>query len=146
MARSGIKIELSGFEEILRKIDKAGGDSKKAVGTAINRSITVYHESLKKHLRAATKNYKNLEADIKVSNVTWSGDECSAEVGWQLGDYDPKNLSEGYKAVFLNYGTPRRQPTQIKGRKFIASAKKSVKKEVKTLYEKTFDEILRGLK
>ena len=73
------------------------------------------------------------------------GDVYTAKVGWEIGTYDPTNLSQGYKALFLNYGTPKRKRSQIKARYFIATAKKKAKNPIKDIQNQVLDDILKEL-
>ena len=71
----------------------------------------------------------------------------TARVGYKKGLYDPHNLSDGYKVVFLNYGTPRRtRHGKVKARGFISKAKSRAKPKMRKEQEKTLNDILRGLK
>ena len=68
------------------------------------------------------------------------------QVGWEMGEYNPQNLSEGFKALFLNFGTPHRSKHgKVKARGFITRAKKKSKKNIKAAQENALNEILRGL-
>ena len=70
-----------------------------------------------------------------------------ARVGYEKGSYDPKNLSDGFKIIFLNYGTPKRtKHGKITARGFIARAKKKAATKIKKQQEDTLNDILGGLK
>ena len=59
----------------------------------------------------------------------------------KMGDYNPKELSDGYKVAFLNYGTPRISP-----REFISAAKKKAKPQIKKAQEEVLNKVLARLK
>lgn len=83
-----------------------------------------------------------------------------------MGNYDPKNPSAGYKAVFRNYGTVRRTVKDtgehatvggnwktlgtdrgaVTGTGFIATAKDASRPKVKKIQRQKLDDILKGLK
>ena len=106
MAR--LKIKLDGFEgDMLRDIQKAGKDVDKAAKDTIKQSAKIYEQELNQRQKAQgvpDHIVNEVKAETKVEN-----DRYSAKVGWSLGTYDPTNLSAGYKAMFINYGTVRRQ-------------------------------------
>lgn len=135
-----IKLNLEGFDELIKKIEEAGGTIKGAVDTCMDRSATVQQNELK----AAMQRKKVSSALIDrmpQPEIEWNGNACTARVGYHKGAYDPKDLSDGYEAVFINYGTPR-----IKPRNFIKAAKNKARPQIKKLQEQTLNEILEGLK
>jgi hypothetical protein len=71
------------------------------------------------------------------------GNTYRAEVGYKKGSYDPSNPSDGYKVVFLNYGTPRRtMHGKVKARGFILNAKKKASPQIKKAQKATLEKIL----
>lgn len=161
---AGIKLNLKGFEKLLDEIQEAGGNLVKATEEAVTASAEV----VESELRSACNNAgvpASITSEIHTT-VEWNGNRCSAKVGWDMGSYDPKNPSAGYKAVFLNYGTPKRFVSKdklhvnIRGRwvteskdrgaiapkHFISSAKDAATPKVKKIQKKTLNEILKGLK
>lgn len=145
MASSGIKIRLSGFEEVLKNIEKAGGDINKAVNIAVKKSADVVQSELKNQmLQAGVSNH--LVNAMPPPSIEKEGNRFTAEVGYKKGTYDEKNPSDGYKVVFLNYGTPnRKKHGKIVGRGFIQKAKKKATPLVKKIQTEAFNEILQGL-
>lgn len=145
MAKRNIALKLNGFDELLKDIEKAGGSINDSVDKCMKQSANIMNDELKS---AMTK--KKIEGDLinrmPSPKVEWKGNSCVAEVGYEKGKYDPKNISDGYKVVFLNYGTPRRKPSQIKGRGFIKVAKRKANPLIKKQQEETLKEILGGLK
>ena len=87
-----------------------------------------------------------IKAEVKGKDGVYS-----AKVGWDLGGYDPKNLSSGYKAIFNNYGTVRRQTRngqdrgQIEGKQFIAKSKKQAKNRIKKSQEEIIKKVMEDL-
>ena len=80
--------------------------------------------------------------------VEWNGNVCTARVGYKKGNYDANTPSDGYKVVFLNYGTPHRPERygRVAKRGFIERAKKKAKPQIKRQQEQTLNDVLKGLK
>ncbi len=142
MAKSGISLKLDGFEEMLKDIEAAGGTINKAVDSTMKQSAQIVQSELKKQMQGASP--KAVDSGLinrMSSSVKWEGNVCTAEEGYKKGSYNPKKLDDGYKAVFINYGTPRiAQP-----RGLIGKEKKKEKQPVKKAQEQTFKKILERL-
>lgn len=142
---SGIKLDIKGFNKLLEEIQRAGGDINKATEKAMNKSVDVVSQELKNACNKAGVP-SSISSEIKSQPAEWDGNRCSAAVGWKLGAYNPDNPSQGYKAIFLNYGTPhRKKHGKITARNFIGAAKKSSTPKLRKIQKETFDEILKGL-
>lgn len=141
--KSYIQLNIEGFDELLKKIEDAGGNINSAVNYCMEKSAKIQHEELQTQMRKASP--KPVDAGLisrmPPPEITWSGNACTARVGYHKGAYDPHNLSDGYKAVFINYGTPRIEP-----RNFIDKAKKKAKSKIKKAQQEAFNEILEDLK
>jgi hypothetical protein len=75
--------------------------------------------------------------------ITVKDNNYRAEVGYKKGNYDPNDPSDGYKVVFLNYGTPRRtMHGKVKARGFIQKAKKKARPQIKRAQQATLEKIL----
>ena len=141
MAKSGITLKLDGFEEMLKDIEAAGGTINKAVDSTMKQSAQIVQAELKKQMQGASP--KAVDSGLinrMSSSVKWEGNVCTAEVGYKKGSYNPKKLDDGYKAVFINYGTPRIAPSG-----FIGKAKEKAKQPVKKAQEQAFKKILERL-
>lgn len=147
-----IKLKLDGFEELLRAIEKANGSAEQAATRAMEKSAEIMQSELKAQMQAADK--KNTMSrlisrmpDYEVQN---EHGVITARVGYIKGEYNPKNLSDAYKVIILNYGTPRKKKKNgslwIEPRGFINEAKKKGKPKIQQVQKSTLDEILRGLK
>lgn len=145
MAKSYITINLEGFDELLKEIEKAGGSINSSIDSCMKKSADIAQDELKNQM-SKKKIDQDLINAMPKPEIVWEGNSCTAKVGYKKGKYDPKNLSDGYKAVFLNYGTPRRKPTQERARGFIKAAKKKARPLIKKQQEDTLNEILEGLK
>lgn len=139
MAKKGI-ISFYGFDELLNNIEKAGGTIDGAVNSCMKESSQIMQDELKAQMRKK-KVSSNLINRMPQPTIEKDGNRITARVGYKKGKYDPKNPSDGYKAVFINYGTPR-----INKREFIKAAKNKARPQIKKQQEATLNEILKGLK
>lgn len=140
-----IKLKIEGFEKLLKDIEAAGGTINKACDSALKQSAQIMHEELKTQMQAAGAD-AGLIAEMSPPKVENEGNEFWARVGYKKGSYDPKNPSAGYKAVFLNYGTPRRSKHGIESpRDFITSAKKKAMPKIKKAQKAALEKILSRL-
>lgn len=137
--KSGI-LDLSGFDTILKKIEDAGGSIDKSVDACMTKAGDILFDEQKSAMQKK-KVAKDLITRMEKPSFSKNFNYSKVVVGYEKGLYDPKNLSDGYKAVFINYGTPRISP-----RKFIELAKKKAKPQVNKAAQETFNEILKGLK
>lgn len=142
-----ITLKLTGFEEMLTAIEKAGGSIDRAANQCMQKSAKLMDEELKAQMRSA-----NVKSDLinrmPSPEVEKDGNRYTARVGFVKGEYNPKKPSDAYKAIFLNYGTPRRtKHGKVKARHFIEKAKdEKAKSKIKNLQQQTLEEILGGLK
>ena len=140
-----IKLNLNGFDELLSKIEKAGGSIDSAVTTCLKNSASIMEAELKAQMSNAGVD-GGLINSMPAPQIEQEGNKITARVGYKKGAYNPRDPSDGYKVVFLNFGTPHRSKHgKVKARGFIAKAKKNAKKQIKKQQEQTLNEILRGL-
>lgn len=140
----GISVSLDGFEELLRQIEKAEGSIDRAARKAVNAGADAAEQELRAEA-AASGVPASVTRDI-TKRVEQTGNSYNVKVGWELGQYNPSNLSQGYKALFLNYGTPHRtKHGKIKAKGFIKRAKNKSRKKVKAAQQAALEEILGGL-
>lgn len=111
MARNTLKLQLSGFEELLTKLDKLGGDLKKVTTNALEQAGETIEwdtkEAVQKPNLPAKGKYSSKRKDTEKSivenpKVVWSGTQAEINVGFDYG----KPGAGG----FLITGTPRMKP------------------------------------
>ena len=118
MARNTMSLDLKGFNELLTKLDGAGGDLKKVVTEALTEAGQKIGEDTtsavqRSNLPARGKYSQGDTAKTVVENpqVEWSGDTASIGVGF---DFSKKGaggfLIKGYYQNF--HGTPRHMSPQ----------------------------------
>lgn len=139
--RSYIQLSLEGFDELLEQIEQAGGNMQAAVDTCMQQSAQIQQKELKAQMQKS-KVDDALINRMPPPEIKWEGNACIARVGYRKGTYDPKNLSDGYKVVFLNYGTPRREPSKMRPLGFIRRAQNKAKPQIKKQQEETLNEIV----
>lgn len=139
MAGKGGAMSLNGFDELISRIQKAGGTIDQAADACARKAAEIQQGHLKAQMQRV-KADSGLVASMPEPTIERDGNVWRVRVGYQKGEYDPKDLTEGYKAVFLNYGTPR-----VKPRKFVAAAKKKARPAIKKAEQETLETILRGL-
>lgn len=148
-SKTGVAITVN-FDSLLNKIKKAGGDIEKATWDAARKGGRVYYQTLVEECR------KSGVPDHLIDKIRFnclrdsSGARFAVVVGWYMDKYDPTDPSDGYKVVFLNYGTPRRESSRgnrgyIDGRGFIGRAKKKSRKPIKQAQEEFLKSVLGDL-
>lgn len=137
--KSYISVQMYGFDELLKDIEAAGGSINGAVDSCMKQSAQIQQKELKAQMRKANPKpvSDKLVNRMPQPEIKWEGNVCVARVGYKKGKYDPNNLSDGYKAVFINYGTPRISP-----REFIKKAQNQAKRQIKQSQEETLQKIL----
>lgn len=148
MAKSGIK--LTGVQELIASLEKIEGDLDKSAEKVVDRAGDILREELVSAMKNADKTggMKGLISRMPPNQKTGSGNRYTVRVGYIPTEYDPKNLSDYFKAMFLNFGTPHRDDKygQVKEREFVKKAKKAAKKRLDTLSEKYLAEQTKEIK
>lgn len=135
-------LQLKGFDDLLEKIQKAGGSVDAAADSCTRQSAQIMQAELKAQMQAAGVD-GDLVGSMPPPQITVDGNRYSAAVGYKKGNYDPSDLSDGYKVVFLNYGTPRRtMHGKVKARGFIEKAKNKARPRIKAAQQETLEKIL----
>jgi HK97 gp10 family phage protein len=140
-----IKLKLTGFDELLKDIEAAGGSVDRATESAMKQSAQIMRTELKSQMEKSDVP-KDLIDKMPPFSVENDHGKITARVGYEKGAYDPKNPSAGYEVVFLNYGTPhRRKHGKVIARGFIQRAKKRANPKIKKAQQEALDKILSRL-
>lgn len=164
MAGAKIRLKID-FDGMLEAIRDAGGDMNKAALQAAEECAKAAHDELVAECNASGIP-ESVSGEIEHSViVTSGGNRYEVEAGWKKGEYDPANPSAAYKAIFLNYGTPK-GPRQVKkklhvlykgswvttanrgqivGRGFIDRAQNGAKKKIKKVQNEALKKMLKEL-
>lgn len=141
-----IKLKLDGFDKLMKEIEKASGNVDSATKKCMQKGAEILQDEMKSKMQNAGVD-SGLISRMPSAEVESDFGRFTARVGYKKGAYNPKNPSDGYKAVFLNYGTPnRKKHGKVKARGFIGKAKSAARRKIQKEMENTRDEILRGLK
>lgn len=135
-------LQLKGFDSLLEQIQKAGGSVDRAADSCLRQSAQIMQAEMKTQMQAAGVD-GDLINSMPPPQITVEGNRYEAAVGYKKGSYDPRNPSDGYKVVFLNYGTPRRtKHGKVAARGFIHAAKKNASPRIKKAQRETLQKIL----
>lgn len=141
-----IKLKLDGFDDLLREIQKAGGDVDSVMKECLSESAAIMQTELKTQMREANVPNHMIE-EMPEPDLEGDYGVLTARIGYRKGTYDPRNPSIGYKVVFLNYGTPERtKHGKVIGRGFIQKAKKKALPKIRKQQEQALKDALKGLK
>lgn len=113
MAGSSV-LEISGFDDLIQKINNANINSIQAAQQAAKAGANVVKNQLISECKTSGVPNK-LISSIRIKEKT-SGSSVSEQVGWDVPGYNPRNIADAYKVIFLNYGTPRRTTRKSKQR------------------------------
>lgn len=162
-------LSFEGFDELIDRIKKANGDAPKAAMQAVKEGAATYRGILYDKCKAAGVPDDLLNGIETKIDPDASGERIAATVGWQLPQYDPTNPADGYKVIFMNYGTARREvltnkPLRVRingqwktlnknhknrgaeiKRGFIGAAKKSAKKKIRQAEENALNRIIKDI-
>jgi HK97 gp10 family phage protein len=139
-----IKIKLEGFDEMLKRIEEAGGTADRAANSALSAAAKIMDDELRAQLNAATES--DLAQRMPHFKINKEGGNYRAEVGFQSTPYSPRNPSDYHKAVFLNYGTPdRKKHGKEAARGFITRAKRRARPKIKRAQKEALEKIIQRL-
>ena len=135
-------LQLKGFDDLLEQIQKAGGSIDAAADSCLRQSAQIMQSELKAQMQAAGVDSGLINA-MPPPQIEVKDNRYSAAVGYKKGIFDPNNPSDGYKVVFLNYGTPRRTMRgKVAARGFIKKAKDKARPQIKRQQQATLEKIL----
>lgn len=118
----------SGFEEMIKKIEKAGGTAEKAVKVAVEKDAEWTRQQLLDFIKKHKETGATEASLIPVEVESYRG-KISCKVGFSI-------TNGGLAAIFLNYGTPKIAPTLFIDKAF------NNKKKHQTIQEEAMHKIL----
>ena len=141
-----IKLQLDGFDDLFEQIKTAGGTVEQAADSCLRESAQIMQNELKSQMQKSGVD-SGLISRMPSPEIEISGNRFTARVGYKKGAYNPDNLSDGYKVVFINYGTPKRtKHGKIAEKGFIQRAKGKARPQIKRAQKTTLEKILGRLK
>lgn len=138
MAKNRIGLQFSGFEEVIVRYEKLGGNVKKVAEDALVESQKIISE--KSRIAIEPHSYtgdteKSLTCD---GMVTWVGLTAEIGVGFRI-------RNGGLPSVFLMYGTPRMaKDSKVYNAVYGTSTKKEVGVAQEKIFFEAIDKIMGG--
>ena len=103
MPTNKMSMETKGLDELLARIDGAGGNMKEAVTKALVEAKEAVTPEIESAIRAHRRT-GNTEASLDTDmTVDWAGPYGSIDIGFHI-------RQGGLPSIFLMYGTPRMAP------------------------------------
>ena len=117
-----VAVEFAGFDAVLKKLIKLEADTKKITEEALQKSFDIVTQKAedaiaRPNLPAGGKysTGRTAESLVRTLEVTWTGTEASAPVGFNI-------KKGGLPSIFMMYGTPRYMKVQAVYDAFYGSA------------------------
>lgn len=137
-----IKLRLEGFDELLKQIEEAGGTIDRAAESCLKQSAHIMQSELKSEMKKSGVDGDLIDR-MPTPELQKDGNTMIARVGYKKGTYNPNDISDGYKVVFMNYGTPKRtKHGKVEARGFIDRAQKNARKRIKKAQKEALEKIL----
>ena len=150
-----MRLKIGGFDKMLERVQKAGGNVDAVARECMEQSLQVLERNLKKEAEAS-----GAQTSTVTHTVTANGNRISGETGWKLGAYDSSNPSEGYDAMFREFGTGKHSKRgkgkdretaagynrgSTEPRPFMEKARAESVKPVRAIQRKTLQKIVKEL-
>lgn len=148
-------MQVKGFEDMLEAVQKAGGNVDAAARRCMEKSVDVLESNLIREAQAS-----GADTSEVYKGLIFEGNRISAETGWELGSYDSGNPSEGYRAMFIEFGAGK-SSARGKGRDretaagynrgsteprpFMEKARKKSVKPIKAIQQETLQDMVKEL-
>jgi HK97 gp10 family phage protein len=114
----GATVEISGYEEILRRAKELGFKALQAEKRAVKRGGEIVADTMRKEVPVSDIDHLHIRDDIKISGVKMKGGTPSVEVG--------PGKETAWRAKFLEFGTIKMSPNP-----FISRSAKLSREQVK---------------
>lgn len=134
MSKNSLTLSLNGVDELLKDIEKMGGNVNEAAEKAIMASAQPFTQDLKLAIAKHRRSGLTESALRSPQQVKWEGNRCSLHVGFDMA-------VGGLPAIFLEYGTSR-----MSARPFIRPAISRAKRNMVQLQSQALHAIMKDLK
>ncbi len=137
-----------GFQKMIQDLELSQKDTERVASSCIKASANVMQQELKSAIRGASPSLDgSLAGRLPPPEIEAGGGVYKAKIGYKETAYNPRNLSDYFKALFANYGTPyRKRHGQERPRGFVAKAKKAARPKIKNQQKQALSKILERLK
>lgn len=131
--KNKVTLNFKGFEEYAERLDKLGGDLRKATEKALQETHAYITPNLERDIKPHRKTGATERSLNRNARVKWVGSTAEIEVGFKLDE-------GGLPSIFLMYGTPRMHKDQLLFNDIYGS---KTKKEVARLQQEVFAEAIK---
>lgn len=100
MGKNSMKLDLSGFNDMLERIQKAGGSIEKAAEKALSESAKPFYQDLKAGIEKHQRSGLTEKSLLDPNNIKWDGNRVTLKVGFDMS-------KGGLAALFIEYGVNR---------------------------------------
>lgn len=133
MGKTSMTLSTKGFEALLERIQKAGGDINSAAERALTESAEPFYADLKAGIKKHHQTGLTEKSLYDPTKPVWFGDKVMLKVGFDLSH-------GGLPALFIEYGTPKQKPDP-----FIKLAIERNQRLSKKIQKKILTEVLEDL-
>lgn len=100
MSKNKLTIDFKGYKSYYEKLDRLGGDIKKATEEALEKSFHIATPGIEAAIKPHKRSGRTEDSLVKEPNIKWEGNVGSVDIGFSI-------RNGGLASVFLMYGTPR---------------------------------------
>ena len=129
------KIEFDGFEEVIARLNKLGGNIRGTTEKALKETHSLITKQAKDAIIPHRLTGETEKSLVLNPQVVWEGTIASVQTGFDISN-------GGLPSIFLMYGTPRMSKDQKLYNAFFGA---KTKKDVKKIQEDIFYEEIRRL-
>lgn len=134
MARKHWGIQFEGFNELMEKYDKLGGDLKKIATECLEVAPQEINPRLHKAMQKHHRTGNTEESIVEHPKVEWSGSVGKIPVGFSF-------YAGGMPSIFLMYGTPRvKKDTTLYNAIYGSAIKKKISAKQEEILMKAIEE------
>jgi hypothetical protein len=127
-----MQLQLKGFDELMSRLDAAGGDMKRATEAALKSSKQAITPEIEAAIAKHRRTGRTEESIDKSMAVEWDGLTASIDIGFHIRD-------GGLASIFLMYGTPRIQPDK---QLYDAVYGQKVKRKIAKIQEEAINKVI----
>ena len=100
MAKNKMGLLFEGFEDVIKKLNDLGANTKEITEKALKASHEHVTPQLHTHMAKHRQTGDTERSISETANVTWKGSVAEVDIGFQI-------RKGGLPSIFLMYGTPK---------------------------------------